>query len=211
MGDLLPSRPATAFLPGEDSRGQESERLRKEMDVARKLTCLVLLSAAIVFAALSAMNTGTAWATPGAGFASTTIMSGTFGQIDISSKPIIPNSRESDRQAKAWLSLQKTTGPSKLYVQSNVWQPGGSTGWHTHPGHSLIIVAAGTVTEYQSPDPECKPHVYTTGMTFADPHGDHTHIMRNEGDAVARTFAIQLIPAGVARRIDFEDPGNCHF
>lgn len=177
----------------------------------RKLTCLVFFRAAIVFAALSAMNMGSAWATPAAGFTATTIMSGPLGRIDILGKPIIPDSRENDRRAKAWLSLQKTTGPSELYVQSNVWQPGGSTGWHTHPGHSLIIVAAGTVTEYVGPDLDCKPHVYTKGMTFVDPHGDHAHIIRNEGDAVARTFAIQLIPEGMARRIDFVDPGNCHF
>ncbi|HET6218919.1 MAG TPA: cupin domain-containing protein [Acidobacteriaceae bacterium] len=177
----------------------------------RKLTCLVLLSAAIVFAALSAMNTGNAWATPAVGFTATTIMSGPFGRIDIFGKPIIPDSSENDQRAKAWLALQKTTGPSELYVQSNVWQPGGSTGWHTHPGHSLIIIAEGTVTEYEDRDLDCKPHVYTKGMTFVDPHGDHAHIIRNEGDAVARTFAIQLIPAGVARRIDFVDPGSCHF
>src|SRR5215211_6166590 len=42
-----------------------------------------------------------------------------------------------------WLSIQKTKGPSDLYVQNNVWAPGGTTGWHTHPGHSLIIVTAG--------------------------------------------------------------------
>ena len=50
-----------------------------------------------------------------------------------------------------------------MYVQSNVWQPGGSTGWHTHPGHSLIIVTAGTVTAYEGDDPDCTPHVYTAG------------------------------------------------
>jgi len=194
-----------------DAPGQGSKRLGEEIDVPGKWTCLVLFSAVIVFAALTAMNTGNAWATPAVGFTATTIMSGPFGRIDISGKPIIPDSSENDRRAKAWLSLQKTTGPSDLYVQSNVWQPGGSTGWHIHPGHSLIIVAAGTVTEYEGPDLDCKPHVYTKGMTFVDPHGDHAHIIRNEGDAVAQTFAIQLIPAGVARRIDFVDPGNCHF
>jgi len=183
---------------------------KREITVPGKLTCLVLFGAVIVFAALSAMNTGNAWATPAAGFTATTIMSGPLGRIDISGKPIIPDSSENDRQARAWLSLQKPTGPSELYVQSNVWQPGGSTGWHTHSGHSLIIVAAGTVTEYEA-DLDCKPHVYTKGMTFVDPHGDRAHMIRNEGDAVARTFAIQLIPVGVARRIDFVDPGNCHF
>jgi quercetin dioxygenase-like cupin family protein len=185
--------------------------LRKRIEVRTELTYLIS-SAAIVFAALfSPTNTGDAWATPAAGFMATTIMSGPFGEIDIVSKPIVPDSNENDRRAKAWLSLQNATGPSDLYVQSNVWQPGGSTGWHTHPGHSLIIVVAGTVTEYEAPDPDCKPHVYTKGMTFVDPHHDHAHIIRNEGNLVARTIAIQLIPAGVARRIDFADPGSCHF
>jgi quercetin dioxygenase-like cupin family protein len=98
-----------------------------------------------------------------------------------------------------------------LYVQSNVWKPGGSTGWHTHPGHSLIVVTAGTVTNYERLDPDCKPHVYTQGMGFVDPGGDHVHILRNEGATEARTIAVQLIPAAAVRRIDAEDPGNCHF
>jgi hypothetical protein len=186
----------------------------------RKWMCPALLSAAIVFAALHiAINTKTAWATPAVGFTTTTTstitMNGSLPATDMLTKPIIPDSNEDDQRAKAWLSRQKTTGPSDLYVQSNVWQPGGSTGWHTHPGRSLIIVAAGTVTEYEAPDLECRPHVYTKGMAFVDPHvdphHDHAHMIRNEGNAVARTIAIQLIPAGVARRIDSADPGNCHF
>ena len=165
-----------------------------------------------MFAALfSAMKIGDAWATPAVGFTATTLMSRPFGEIEISGEPLVPDSVENDRRAKAWLSLQKTVEPSVLYVQSNVWQPGGSTGWHTHPGHSLIIVAAGTVTEYEGPQTDCKPHVYTEGMTFVDPHGKHAHIIRNEGEAVARTIAVQLIPAGAERRIDVADPGNCHF
>jgi hypothetical protein len=122
------------------------------------------------------------------------------------------------RNGNVWLSLQKTKGSSDVYVQSNVWQPknvaqpnGGSTGWHTHPGQSLIIVTAGTVTAYEGNDPTCTPTVYTQGMGFVDPGGDHVHLLRNEGTVVASTIQIQLIPAGAARRIDAPDPGNCHF
>jgi hypothetical protein len=175
------------------------------------MTGLVMLGTAVVVTALHfAANV---WATPALGFAATTIMSGTFGEIDVLNKPIVPDSGENDRRAKTWLSLQKAEGRSDLYVQSNIWQPGGSTGWHTHPGNSLIIVTEGTITEYEGPDPECKPHVYTRDMTFVDPHGhdNHVHIIRNEGNVVARTTAIQLTPAGAARRIDAADPGNCHF
>ena len=177
-----------------------------------KWTYLVFISAAIAFAALnSVIHGGRIWATPAAGFTATTILSGRFDEIDMVNKPIISDSIEFDRRAKAWLSLEKAAGSSDLYIQSNVWQPGGSTGWHTHPGHSLILVAAGTVTEYEAADPVCKPHVYTEGMSFLDPHHDQAHMIRNEGDAEARTFAIQLIPAGAARRIDSAEPGNCHF
>lgn len=172
-------------------------------------TYLIVLGISIAVAAL--YSAGGVWATPAVGFTATTLVQGTFGEIDVSNKSIIPNSSEDDRRTKGWLSMQKTSGPSYLYVQSNVWQPGGSTGWHTHPGHSLIIVTAGTVTEYEASDPDCKPHVYTKDMTFVDHGGQHVHIIRNEGDGVAQTTAVQLIPAGAARRIDIQDPGNCHF
>jgi quercetin dioxygenase-like cupin family protein len=180
--------------------------------VPRGWTRRVWFSAATMFAAFfSAMKIGDAWATPAVGFTARTIMSRPFGEIDISGESIVPGSLKNDRRAKAWLSLQKIMEPSVLYVQSNVWRPGGSTGWHTHPGHSLIIVAAGTVTEYEGPGTDCKPHVYRKGMAFVDPNGHHAHIIRNEGEAVARTIAVQLIPVGAERRIDVADPGNCHF
>jgi quercetin dioxygenase-like cupin family protein len=186
--------------------------VRNERNVRTMGMCVVSVVAAAVLAVLlSPTAIGNAWATPATGFTATTIMSGPFAEIDLANRTIVPGSRENDRRAKAWLALEKAEGSSNLYVQSNEWQPGGSTGWHTHPGHSLIIVAAGTVTEYETPDPDCKPHVYSQGMTFMDPHHDHAHIIRNEGNSVARTIAIQLIPAGIARRIDFADPGNCRF
>ena len=78
-----------------------------------------------------------------------------------------------------WHSTQKTKGDSDLYVQSNVWIPGGTSGWHTHPGHSLITVTAGTVTAYEGDDPTCTPKVYTVGMTFVDHGGEHVHVIRN--------------------------------
>jgi hypothetical protein len=48
-------------------------------------------------------------------------------------------------------------------------------------------------------------------MGFVDPGGDHVHIVRNEGEVVAQTIAVQLIPAGATRRIDVPAPGNCPF
>jgi len=141
------------------------------------------------------------------GFASTTLAAGRFGDIDL----VLGNSKLYGDNHGPWFSQQKTRGSSDLYVQSNVWQPGGSTGWHTHPGHSLIIVTAGRVTGYEGNDPDCKPHLYTEGMGFVDHGGDHVHMLRNETGAVAKTIAVQLVPAAATVRIDAADPGNCHF
>src|SRR6476661_646682 len=159
----------------------------------RKLTWMLLIGAAVVGAAVYG---GNVFATPASGFAGTTLALGRFDDIDVM------NQSFPDGFLRPWLSIQKTKGPSDLYVQSNVWAVGGSTGWHTHPGHSLIIVTAGTVTAYEGDDRRCRPTVYTQGMGFVDEGGDHVHVIRNEGAVEARTIAVQLIPAGAQRRAD---------
>ena len=168
----------------------------------RRLLWVVLFTAVIAITAL--YHARRAKATSSEGFVSTTLALGRFGDIDVANT-FVPT------KGRVWLSVQKSKAPSDLYVQSNVWQPGGSTGWHTHLGHSLIIVTEGTVTEYMGHDASCSPHVYTVGMGFVDPGGDHVHIIRNEGSVEASTIAVQLIPGDQTRRIDADDPGNCHF
>jgi hypothetical protein len=175
----------------------------------RRPAWLAMFCAAIVVTVF--YFSGDVGATPAVGFKGTTLVKGKFGEVDATDKPILPNSSVDERQVKIWLSQQKMNGPSDLYVQRNVWQPGGSTGWHIHPGHSLILVKEGTVTEYDGHDPDCKPHVYSKGMTFVDSGGEHVHNIRNEGGVVAETTAVQVIAAGAVRRIDVADPGNCHF
>ena len=145
---------------------------------------------------------GVALATPSSGFVGTTLAVGRFEEIDV---------HNMTQPANFWQAKLKTQGLSDLYVQSNVWAPGGTTGWHTHPGHSLITVTAGTVTAYEGDDPSCAPHVYTQGMGFVDHGGDHVHVLRNEGSVEARTITVQLIPAAATRRLDAPAPGNCDF
>jgi hypothetical protein len=164
----------------------------------RRIECLVLLVAAIIVA------TGSALATPPEGFTSTTTAQGQVGSFEVI------NYFVSDKD-KLWLSEQKTKGKSDEYFLTNTWEPGGTTGWHTHPGHTLIIVTAGTVTHYDAHDPKCTPHVYTAGMSFVDLGGTHTHIVRNEGSVEATVIAFRLVPAGQPGRIDEPDPGNCPF
>ena len=176
----------------------------------KKLTWVVLFSVAMGITAL--YHATKAHATGASGFTSTTLALGRFGNIDVFNSYVPPNVQKDDDEKKAWISLQKTKGDSDLYIQSNVWQVGGSTGWHTHLGHSLIIVTSGAITAYEGDDPTCTPTVYTQGMGFVDPGHGHVHIVRNEGTVAATAIAVQMIPAGTTRRIDIPTaPGNCPF
>ena len=172
-----------------------------------KLIWVMLLGAAII--AITAQYTKPVLATPAVGFVGTTLARGRFGDINVFNH-LVPSDK-SPGGSDVWLSLQKTKGLSDVYVQNNVWVPGGTSGWHTHPGHSLIIVTAGTVTTYEADDPECTPHAYTVGMGIVDPGGGHVHNIRNEGTEEARTITVQTIPADATRRIDAADPGHCPF
>ena len=171
-----------------------------------KLTWFLVLSIALVTVYIARM-----YATPASGFAGTTLALGRFGEIDASNLQRPLNPQLSPGPAQPWASFQKTKGLSDVYVQSNVWQPGGTSGWHTHPGHSLIIVTAGTVTAYEGGDPSCTPHSYSAGQGFVDEGGDHVHNLRNEGAVEARTITVQLIPAGATRRLDAPASPDCAF
>ena len=169
-----------------------------------KLTRGLILGAVAMAAATYVANV---LATPATGFAGITLAKGTFEDDIAIFNQALRDADGSRSDAELWFSQLRTKGPSDLYVQNNEWQIGGSTGWHTHPGPSLIIVTGGTVTAY---DADCTQHVYNKGDVFVDPGGDHVHLLRNEsGNDVARTVAVQLIPAGATRRIDAEQPVGC--
>ena len=169
-----------------------------------------VLVAGVVCAAAAAY-VGNVMATPASGFTSTSLAVGRLPEFDVMHKLVWDDPDAANSRKHVWHSAQKTKGDSDLYVQSNVWVAGGTSGWHTHPGHSLITVTAGAVTAYEGDDPACAPKVYTVGMTFVDEGGDHVHAIRNEGAVEARTITVQLLPAGAARRIDAPRNPACPF
>jgi quercetin dioxygenase-like cupin family protein len=167
---------------------------------------LVGVGSLVLSAALSVPNA--VRATPASGFSGVTTAVGRFEELDVLNHAFPYDFGEA--QVDRWMSAQKTKGPSDLYVQSNVWQPGGYTGWHTHPGHSLIIVTFGTITVYDGQDPSCAARTYTVGQGFVDEGGDHVHLIANEDPALeARTIAVQITPAGATRRVDAAAPAAC--
>lgn len=167
-----------------------------------KLKSILALLAAVLGVGL---YSSTVLATPST--VTTTILAKSrFADIDL---------KAHSNPASSWLAKLKTRGPSDVYVVDNklaaatATTPGGTTGWHSHPGPSLIQVVAGTVTNYDGDDPTCTPHVYTAGMGFVDAGGKDVHMLVNEGSLPAETIAVQLLPQDAVRRIDAPDPGNC--
>lgn len=165
----------------------------------KRLTMLALSLAGLFAIYLSASALATP---PTPGLATTILAKSLFAEIDLNAHTL---------PADLWQARIKTHGLSDVYVVDNKLPPGGNTGWHSHPGPSLILVVAGTVTNYTGDDPSCTPHVYTAGSGFIDAGGEDVHILRNETSAQAETIAVQLLPKDALRKIDKPDPGNCPF
>ena len=143
-------------------------------------------------------------ATPPSGFTPSQQWKGVFGEIDL----LVVNKEPKEPGHRVKL---KTQGESDLYVTRNTIAPGGQSGWHTHPGPSLIIVTAGEITAYAGDDPTCTPTRYRTGQGFIDPGDGHVHLLRNETLEPAETVAVQIVPKDATRRIDTPAQGNCSF
>jgi len=109
-----------------------------------------------------------------------------------------------------WRAAMNIKGASDLHVLSNKIAPGGSFGWHSHPGPSFVIVKSGTATVYLGADPTCHPHRIPAGKGFVD-KGLQVHSVRNEGTVNLVTVVVSFTPRGATRRIDQPDPGHCPF
>ena len=147
-----------------------------------------------------------ALATPPSRVVTTTFGVGRFDNIDSTTKTDINPGAATD----FWQARVNTKGASDLYVLQNTIAPGGTFGWHSHPGPSLVIVKAETLTFYEASDPSCTPSVHTVGDAYVD-EGTDVHVARNEGTVDAIVIVTRIIPEGSAPRIDEPDPGTCPF
>ena len=167
----------------------------------RKLFLVALLG---VFGA--AVYGGIALATPPSGVTTTVFGVGRFdNDIKANTKTATPETKPA-----FWDARIKTKGASDLYVLQNTIAPGGTFGWHSHPGPSLVIVKSGTATFYEGNDRKCRPTVRKAGEGFLDV-GDHPHIARNESSAPAENVVTYFAPPGMDLKIDAPRPGNCPF
>jgi quercetin dioxygenase-like cupin family protein len=97
-----------------------------------------------------------------------------------------------------------------VIVQNVTIEPGAQTGWHSHHGPVVVVVAAGTMTLYQGDDPSCTGETFTAGEVFVDPGQGNVHNARNEGGTGVQLYATYFdVPPGVGPAIPGTNPGTC--
>ncbi|QIO21262.1 cupin domain-containing protein [Haloarcula sp. JP-L23] len=86
-------------------------------------------------------------------------------------------------------------------------EPGGTTGWHTHPGPVVVNLAEGEIEVVFSHT--CTTHTYAAGEAFVDP-GGHEEVARNPSDTQrAVAYALFLaVPDGESPTTHVE-PQDC--
>jgi quercetin dioxygenase-like cupin family protein len=148
----------------------------------RRIAALAALLAAVAVA-------GVALATPGGGI--TDVVSFVQG-------------RTTERvHANADGVKLKTKGRVDVFFQTGTFQPGGTSGWHSHSGIVLIAVKSGELTRY---DRKCRAVTFGAGEAFVE-HGDHPVLVRNEGAEPAVIYSAYVLPDANLRRIDEPNPG----
>ena len=137
-----------------------------------RLAAAVAVLALALAAALTALPRDQAAATPPSGVTAELLARGTIGHAG--------------HVRAAGIKLQ-TRGPVDVATVHVTFQPGGSTGWHVHPGPALVTVKTGQLTLHRA-------------------KGCRT---RNETGTVTETVVTFLLPVGAPTTVDAPAPRHC--
>lgn len=106
--------------------------------------------------------------------------------------------------------------------------PGGSSGWHSHPGGAIVIVQQGELTVYKSLGkgddeqgqsqsdqeggsrfPHCVITKYTQGQSFIERPGEVDDVLNTGSTDYVLVATFPDVPLGGSSRIDQPNPGTC--
>jgi len=87
--------------------------------------------------------------------------------------------------------------------------PGGSSGWHSHPGGAVIIVKEGAVTVYSPAGRHCRTSTYGAGQAFIEQPGEVDNVLNTGTVPYVLYVTFPRVPVGVNPRTDDPDPGTC--
>jgi hypothetical protein len=155
------------------------------------------IAAAVGLVALAAV--AVTMASPPVGVTPNLLARGTYDSFKVMSHPHGPGMFKAEAKA-----------PTDIVVREHSYEPGSTTGWHTHPGPVFVTVVEGEVTFYEYDDPTCTPVRVKAGEGYVDT--GRGHIGRNETDEPARDVTVIIAPVGGAFRGELDAPGPfCDF
>jgi quercetin dioxygenase-like cupin family protein len=158
----------------------------------RPLRLAVAILAAALVAALIALPRDHAEATPPSGVAAELLARGTIAHA-------------SDVHV-AGVELE-TRGPIGVATMHVTFQPGGSTGWHVHPGPALVTVKTGELTLHRAKG--CRTRTFSAGQTFLEFGPNDVNLTRNQTSGVTETVVTFLLPVGAPTTVDAPAPMRC--
>lgn len=154
---------------------------------------LATISAAVVIA-------GVALATPTVGLIYNTILvTGTANnELHAHAHVAVPGSDD-----EGFSAALETEGASNFVVQDAIFSPGGTTGWHSHPGVLLLSLTgdSGPIDWY---DAHCVKHVYQPGDSWTE--GTRLHDVVNSSSLNAHLVVTYVIAKGMNKRTDQPAP-----
>ena len=136
---------------------------------------IIALAAVVVFTA------GIAVATPSRGFTTKLLGSATFDS----------------------LSIQESEPSTVSFVRAEL-EPGGTSGWHSHPADVFVVVRKGRLAVIQEGD--CTRTVYTAGEVFHETPGHVLKVINVGDDEVVNIVTFVGLPPGAAPSTDEANP-----
>ena len=87
--------------------------------------------------------------------------------------------------------------------------PGGSSGWHSHPGGAIVVVKQGELTVHRSVGSQCETTGYTAGQAFIERPGEVDDAVNTGTIPYVVFVTFPRVPQGGSARINLPDPGTC--
>lgn len=139
------------------------------------------------------------------GLVSAAVYAGTALATPPSGLTNIPLARGTDT-SDGTIPLQ--AGNDVVMAQITV-NPGGVSGWHSHPGGAIVVVKEGTLTVYGSSGSQCQVATYAPGQAFIERPGEVDQVVNTGTVPYVLYVTFPRVPAGMSARTDEADPGTC--
>ena len=159
------------------------------------------------------MNRAVRWALLSVGLAGAITATAIFVASGSATPPVGLTNLQLGRGTFPPHAIVPLAGTDVVMAQITV-NPGGSSGWHSHPGGAIIVVAQGSLTKYHATGngrhvSRCEITPYSAGQAFIEAPGEVDQVINTGTAPYILYVTFPLVPQGGATRIDQPDPGTC--